>query len=81
MSDKQPGDYLKLLKHLDCSPQNFLMLGNSIKSDIIPVLELEAFAAHIPYHTTWAHERHEHELEHPNLLQLTTLSHILQFIN
>lgn len=42
MSDKQISDYTKLLKHLDCQPENFLMLGNSIKSDILPVLDLAA---------------------------------------
>ena len=81
MSDKQSADYRKLLRHLDCEPENFLMLGNSIKSDIIPVLELEGYAAHIPYHTTWAHERYDHELQHPNLLQLNTLSDILHYVD
>lgn len=77
MSDKQTSDYAKLLKHLDCAPEHFLMLGNSIKSDVIPVLELQGFAAHIPYHTTWVHERHEHKLTHPNFLQLNTITDIL----
>ncbi|WP_312313563.1 HAD family hydrolase, partial [Empedobacter brevis] len=58
MSDKKPGDYQKLLKHLDCRPEHFLMLGNSIKSDILPVLELGGFGGHIPYHVTWTHEQH-----------------------
>ena len=53
MSDKKVSDYAKLLKHLDCKPAHFLMIGNSVKSDIIPVLELGGFAIHVPYHTTW----------------------------
>lgn len=81
MSDKQVGDYSKLLRHLDCNPGNFLMLGNSIKSDIIPVLELEGYAAHIPYHTTWAHERYDHKLDHPKLIRLNTLTDILHYID
>jgi putative hydrolase of the HAD superfamily len=56
MSDKKESDYQKLLKHLDCRPEQFLMLGNSIKSDILPVLEIGGFAAYIPYHMTWTHE-------------------------
>lgn len=40
MSEKKESDYQKLFKHLDCKPENFLMLGNSIKSDVIPVLDL-----------------------------------------
>lgn len=77
MSDKKTSDYQKLLKHLDCNPENFLMLGNSIKSDVLPVLELGGFAAHIPYHVTWTHERHDEPLQHQNFLALKTIEEIL----
>ena len=80
MSDKQTADYRKLLKHLDCQPGNFLMLGNSIKSDVLPVLELEGYAAHIPYHVTWLHEQYSHTLEHDNFMQLTTVADILEHL-
>lgn len=80
MSDKKNSDYQKLLKHLDCSPSNFLMLGNSIKSDILPVLELGGFAAHIPYHVTWTHEQHDHDLKHDNFLALKSIDEILEFL-
>lgn len=56
MSDKKPADYLKLLRHLDCKPEEFLMIGNSVKSDILPVLKIGGQAIHIPFHTTWEHE-------------------------
>lgn len=56
LSDKQPINYKRLLEHLDIDPKNFLMVGNSIKSDILPVLQIGAQAIHIPYHTTWQHE-------------------------
>src|SRR6187402_1539508 len=59
MSDKQESDYLKLIKHLDIQPAEFLMIGNSLKSDILPVLALGGHGIHIPYHTTWAHEQVE----------------------
>ncbi|MDL2213566.1 HAD family hydrolase [Bacteroides sp. OttesenSCG-928-N06] len=80
MSDKKMGDYQKLLKHLDCQPESFLMLGNSIKSDIIPVLELGAYAAHIPYHVTWTHERQEHDLKHEKFIQLESINGILNYL-
>ncbi|MGJ1264002.1 HAD family hydrolase [Sphingobacterium spiritivorum] len=80
MSDKQIPDYQKLLKHLDCQPQHFLMLGNSIKSDILPVLEIGGHAAHIPYHVTWTHEQHEHRLEHPQFVELSCLEDILPHV-
>ncbi len=59
MSDKQGPDYRKLLRHLDIRPSQFLMIGNSLRSDIIPVLTLGGYAIHIPYHTTWLHEKIE----------------------
>jgi putative hydrolase of the HAD superfamily len=59
MSDKQVADYEKLLKHLDIEADEFLMIGNSLRSDIVPVIELGGYAIHIPYHTTWAHEHME----------------------
>lgn len=80
MSDKKEADYRKLLKHLDCGPECFLMLGNSLKSDVLPVLAIDAYAAHVPYHTTWQHERHEEAIEHPRFLQLQSLSDILQYL-
>ncbi|MGC3978266.1 MAG: HAD family hydrolase [Paludibacteraceae bacterium] len=80
MSDKKVSDYQKFLKHLDCKPDNFLMLGNSIKSDILPVLEIGGFGGHIPYHTTWIHERHEHHLHHPNFIELKSIDNILNYL-
>ena len=56
MSDKKSEDYVKLVKHLDIEPKEFLMIGNSLKSDVLPVLEIGAEAIHVPFHTTWAHE-------------------------
>ena len=56
MSDKQEEHYIQLLHHLEIPPEQFLMIGNSMKSDVIPPLNLGAWAIHIPFYTTWAHE-------------------------
>ena len=56
MSDKKPKDYLKLIQHLDINPKELLMIGNSLKSDVLPLIEIGASAIHIPFHTTWMHE-------------------------
>ncbi|KXH81034.1 HAD family hydrolase [Chryseobacterium kwangjuense] len=80
MSDKKESDYLKLLKHLDCKPENFLMLGNSIKSDILPVLDIGGSAAHIPYHVTWSHEQHENHLEHEHFMELKSIDEVLKYL-
>lgn len=77
MSDKQERDYQKLMKHLDCKPEEFLMLGNSLKSDVLPVLAVGGHAVHIPFHTTWVHERIDHTIEHPNFYQMERLADIL----
>ena len=80
MSDKQEKDYLKLIRHLDIQPQEFLMIGNSLKSDVLPVLAIGGHGYHIPYHTTWAHEQVEHTIEHPDFKELTSIKEILQHL-
>ncbi|AKK74052.1 HAD family hydrolase [Chryseobacterium gallinarum] len=80
MSNKKEHDYNKLLKHLDCSPENFLMLGNSIKSDILPVLEIGGNAAHIPYHVTWSHEQHDIHLNHEHFMELKSIDEIVKYL-
>lgn len=56
MSDKKESDYRKLLNHLDIEPRQFMMVGNSLRSDIIPVLNIGGYAVYVPFHTTWEHE-------------------------
>jgi len=80
MSDKKPSDYAKLLKHLEVNPSDFLMIGNSLKSDVVPVLNIGAAAVHIPYHTTWAHEKTT-KIEHQNhFKEIKQLTEILTFL-
>ena len=77
MSDKQTGDYKKLFQHLDIEANEFLMIGNSMRSDIFPVIELGGFAIHIPYHTTWEHEKMENvELPKDRFMEIETLLNI-----
>ncbi len=61
LSEKKPENYRKLLKHLEIPSSKFLMIGNSLKSDVLPLLEIGAKAIHIPFHTTWQHEVVEHD--------------------
>jgi putative hydrolase of the HAD superfamily len=77
MSDKQEADYGKLLKHLDSQPEEFLMIGNSIKSDVLPVLAIGGHAVHIPYHITWEHETVEQTIQHPQFQQAATIKEVL----
>lgn len=57
LSDKKESNYSKLLNHLDIKPSEFLMIGNSLKSDILPLVNIKAKAIHVPFHTTWIHEQ------------------------
>ncbi len=56
ISDKTPESYGRLLARLQVAPARFLMIGNSMRSDILPVLAVGGWAVHVPYATTWAHE-------------------------
>lgn len=56
MSEKHESNYLRLLRHLDCIPENLLMVGNSLKSDIRPVLAIGSYGVHVPYPILWEHE-------------------------
>src|SRR5688500_471507 len=49
MSDKREEDFKKLIKHLDIKAEEFLMIGNSLKSDVLPVLNIGGHAIHVPY--------------------------------
>jgi len=80
MSDKQEADYSKLVKHLDIKPEEFLMIGNSIKSDILPVLSIGGHAFHIPYHITWEHEKVEPNINHPEFKQLEKITDLLSYL-
>jgi putative hydrolase of the HAD superfamily len=80
MSEKRSSDFEKLIRHLDVAPQDFLMMGNSLKSDILPVLELGGHAIHIPFHITWAHEQIEHEVEHDQFYTVSCISDAAELI-
>lgn len=80
MSDKGENDYLKLIKHLDIKPAEFLMIGNSIKSDVLPVLNIGGYAIHVPYHTTWAHEQVDHTIKSPNFQQALSITEVLALL-
>lgn len=65
VSDKTPRHYENLVRHLDITAGEFLMIGNSLRSDILPVLDIGAFAFHVPFHTTWVHELADPPEAHP----------------
>jgi putative hydrolase of the HAD superfamily len=77
VSHKTVDTYASVLDRYNFQPRRFLMVGNSLRSDVLPVVELGGQAVHIPYHLTWAHEEvHQpekngfHQLEHIGELPL-----------
>lgn len=59
VSDKNQAVYAAILKRSGVAAEDFLMVGNSLRSDVLPVLELGGWAVHVPYHLTWNHEHAE----------------------
>jgi len=54
--EKDADTYRKVLDEWNIAPSRFVFVGNSVRSDILPVLELGGAGVHVPYHTTWEHE-------------------------
>jgi putative hydrolase of the HAD superfamily len=58
--EKDPASYARILRHVGVAPDQFVMVGNSVRSDMLPVVEIGGHGVHVPYHLTWAHEHVEH---------------------
>jgi len=81
LSDKKEKNYSDLLEHLQIKPSEFLMIGNSLKSDVLPLLNIGARAVHVPFHTTWQHEEVHEPIEHKGYLTITKLADILDYVS
>lgn len=80
LSDKKEANYKNLLDHLEIDVDEFLMIGNSLKSDVVPLLNIGAKAVHIPFHTTWQHEEIRLEEQTNNHLTLNRMADILNYL-
>ncbi|WP_178985037.1 HAD family hydrolase [Winogradskyella helgolandensis] len=82
LSEKHETNYTQLLKRLDIEPESFLMVGNSLKSDILPLVKIGSQAIHVPFHTTWQHEKvTEKEANGSDYKTVNSLTEILDFFN
>ena len=79
VSEKKESEYMRLIQHLDIKPEQFLMIGNSLKSDIIPVLNIGAYAFHVPFHTLWEMEKVDKKIEHDHFIQLENIQEVLKY--
>lgn len=80
VSEKHEENYLRLIEHLAVAPHEFLMVGNSVKSDVVPVLNIGAHALHIPFHETWEFEKTETEIRHERFAELNTISELIPWL-
>ena len=80
MSDKTEREYGKLLSHIDVLPEEFMMVGNSLRSDILPPLALGSYAVYVPYHTVWEHEKVNEPIVSPRFYTVDSLWDIVGLI-
>ena len=80
MSDKHENNYKKLLAHLEIEPHQFLMVGNSVKSDILPVINIGAKAIHVPFEVTWQHENNHEVADSESFITVSEISEILNIL-
>lgn len=81
MSEKKAADYKKLIAHLDIQSNELLMVGNSLKSDVLPLIDIGASAIHVPFHTTWAHEEvSESEQKNVDYLTINNLKELVSIL-
>ena len=77
--EKDVATYAEALAEWGVDPASFLMVGNSVKSDILPILELGGHGVHVPYHVTWAHEV---VLEHDGgFVELASISDLVPWLD
>ena len=81
VEDKTEKSYRTLLQKNNIDPAKFLMVGNSIRSDILPVLNIGGQAVYIPYATTWVHERvADLDLDQHKFAEINNLSQLPEYL-
>ncbi|MFL5295938.1 MAG: HAD family hydrolase, partial [Phenylobacterium sp.] len=73
VSEKDAATYARVFARDGTGPAEAVMCGNSLRSDILPALEAGAYAAHVPYPLTWAHELADPPEGHPRFAELPSI--------
>ena len=79
MENKDEKNYLELTEKHDIRPEEVLMIGNSVKSDIAPVVNIGGHAIHIPHEVVWVHEMMDMP-ESDRIIEVKTIRDILEFL-
>ena len=77
VAHKDPATYERVLGLHGVDPTEFVMVGNSLPSDILPVMAIGGRAVHVPYHVTWTHEQHDGDHDAPTIDHLGELPDLL----
>jgi putative hydrolase of the HAD superfamily len=80
VSEKDRGTYERVFARHGTGPDEALMAGNSMKSDVLPAVAAGAWGVHIPYHVTWAHELADAPEGHPRYVSLSSISELPDWI-
>lgn len=82
VSEKKPHVYAEILFKHKIKPEHFLMIGNSLPSDVFPVLEIGGHGIHIPFHTTWVHEQiADHKVNEFHFWKLNDIREVESFLS
>ena len=76
VSEKDADTYRRVVAHQGVAPDQAVMIGNSLKSDVLPALEAGLWGIHIPYHITWAHEHAEPPADSPRYAKLEAIAEV-----
>jgi putative hydrolase of the HAD superfamily len=81
VSEKSPDTYRRIFERYRVFPEQAVMAGNSMKSDILPVLEAGGYAAFVPFELVWVHEAADAPAEHPRFRELASLAELPEWID
>jgi len=76
VSEKDANTYRRIVTRQGVTAEDTVMIGNSMKSDVLPALEAGLWGIHIPYHITWAHEHAEPPSDSPRFAKLETIGEV-----
>ena len=79
MENKDEKNYMELLKKHDLEPEQLLMIGNSVKSDIAPVVNLGGTAIHTPHEVVWVHEMMDMP-ENERIIEVSNIKEVLKYL-
>lgn len=80
VSEKDVPTYARVFGRHGVAPDRLAMIGNSLKSDVLPILEVGGWGVHIPYHLTWAHEAAPEPLGHPRYVRLADIRDVPDWV-